>query len=312
MIRFGLCCLFKEQPINFKRTTVKYLSKFSLEEQQRRLSAICLYNAESLLKALDFCYQNKIGCFRINSQILPLKTHHDIGYSIYDLPEGEKIAGIFKDCGLFCKRHGIRTTFHPDQFIILSSPNPDVVSRSIADLEYQAEVAEWVNSDVINIHAGGVYGDKESALNRLRNTIDTLSDRVRRRLTIENDDKSYSPEDLLPLCSDMEIPFVYDIHHHRCLRDSLTVEQATERCFDTWNREPLFHLSSPKNGWKAQNQGIITKNIPINDIRMHHDYIDINDFPKFWLSINRDMTVEVEAKAKEVAILKLMKELEFI
>jgi UV DNA damage endonuclease len=218
-----------------------------------------------------------------------------MGYDLVDLPESNAIINTFKACGAFCRKHDIRTGFHPDQFIILSSPNPDVVHRSILDLTYQAQVAEWVNADVINIHAGGVYGDKTGALRRLRQTVETLPDPVRSRLTLENDDKSYSPEDLLPVCSDLKIPLVYDVHHHRCLKDQLSVEAATHRCVDTWNREPLFHISSPKEGWEA------------GDIRKHHDYIDPEDVPKFWLPM--DLTVEVEAKAKELAVLKLMKDL---
>ena len=298
MIRFGLCCIFKQQPIKFRKTTAKYLAKFPLQDQRERLSDLCLTNAQNLIKALEFCHQNNIGDFRINSQILPLKTHPDIGYDVKDLPDSDRIIKTFKACGAFSKKFNIRTTFHPDQFIILSSPNPDVVRRSIADLEYQAQVAQWVNADVINIHAGGVYGDKVSALKRLEQTIETLSDPIRKRLTLENDDKSYSPDDLLPICSAMNIPLVYDVHHHRCLPDRFSVEEATWQCIRTWDREPLFHLSSPKNGWDS------------SDTRKHHDYIDINDLPESWLSM--DITVEVEAKAKEVAILKLMKQLNMI
>ena len=295
MIRFGLCCIFKEQPIKFGRTTAGFLSKFSPAAQQDQLSKICLANARSLFNALEFCRQNAIGSFRINSQILPLKTHPDVGYDIFELPDAKTIIDTFKTCGKFSRTHAIRTTFHPDQFIVLSSPHPDVVTRSVADLEYQAEVAEWVNADAINIHAGGAYGDKRSALNRLRRTIETLSDPVRKRLTLENDDKSYSPRDLLPVCEDMQIPLTYDVHHHRCLKDGLTVEQATMLVAATWNREPLFHLSSPEKGWE------------FGTPRNHHDYIDIRDVPTLWLSM--DITVEVEAKAKELAVLKLMREL---
>ena len=295
MIRFGLCCIFKQQPIKFRRSTAKFLAKFPLQDQRERVSDLCLTNAQNLIKALEFCHRNNIGDFRINSQILPLKTHPDIGYDVKDLPDSDRIIKTFKACGVFSQKFNIRTTFHPDQFIILSSPNPDVVRRSIADLEYQAQVAKWVNADVINIHAGGVYGDKVSALKRLERTIETLSDPIRKRLTLENDDKSYSPDDLLPTCSAMKIPLVYDVHHHRCLPDRFSIEEATWQCVRTWDREPLFHLSSPKNGWDS------------SDIRKHHDYIDINDLPESWLSM--DITVEVEAKAKELAILKLMKQL---
>jgi len=291
MIRIGLCCIFKEQPIKFRRTTAKYLSKFHRPEQLKRLSDICLANANSLKAALTFCHENKIGDFRINSQILPLKTHPRVGYDMGELPGGELIVDFFRDCGAYCRKNNIRTTFHPDQFIVLSSPNPDVVKRSVNDLEYQSMVADWVNADVINLHGGGVYGDKKAALARLRKEIDRLPVAVRKRLTLENDDRSYTPQDLIPVCKDMEIPLVYDVHHHRCLSDGLVVGSATELVLETWNREPLFHISSPKNGWDDP------------DIRKHHDYIHIQDFPVSW--INQNITVEVEAKAKELAVLKL-------
>ncbi len=155
-----------------------------------------------------------------------------------------------------------------------------------------------MNADVINIHAGGVYNDKPSALSRLRKQMDILPAGIRDRLTLENDDRSYSPADLLPLCREMGIPLVYDVHHHRCLPDGMTIEKATEAALFTWNREPLFHLSSPLHGWNGP------------DIRKHHDYIDPGDFPGNWLPM--DLTVEVEAKAKELAVLKLKKDLELV
>jgi UV DNA damage endonuclease len=295
MIRFGLCCIFRKEPIKFRRTTAKYLLPFSRNQQLKYLAEICLHNAHALHKALRYCRDNGIKDFRINSQILPLKTHPDIGYSIEELPLYDQIIDIFKDCGMFCRKHDIRTTFHPDQFILLSSPSIEVIQRSIADLIYQAEVAQWVNADVINIHGGGAYGNKSASLNRFRKHVEQLPETVRSRLTLENDDRIYTPEDLLPVCRDMGIPLVYDVHHHRCLSDGSRVETITEKVMGTWNREPLFHLSSPKDGWKSGNP------------RNHHDYIDVSDFPSCWM--NLDITVEIEAKAKELAVLKLKKDL---
>ena len=295
MIRFGLCCIFREQPIKFRRTTATYLSKFNRKEQLARLSALCLANAESLMTSLAFCHENGIGGFRINSQILPLKTHPEIGYNIEDLPDAARIVDHFKACGRFSGKHTIRTTFHPDQFITLSSPRPEVIERSIADLRYQAQVAEWVNADVINIHAGGVHGDKPATLMRLQQTIDRLPASVRQRITLENDDKSYTPEELLPFCAQLGIPMVYDVHHHRCCKDNLSIEEASRLAMETWDREPLFHISSPAHGWQAPNS------------RSHHDYINVDDFPQIWKSM--DVTIEVEAKAKELAVIQLMKAL---
>jgi UV DNA damage endonuclease len=152
-----------------------------------------------------------------------------------------------------------------------------------------------VNADVINIHAGGGYGDKAGALARLAASLRALPAAVRSRLTLENDDRTYAPAELLPLCRETGTPFVYDVHHHRCLPDGLSVEEATAQALETWNREPLFHLSSPKDGHGSKNP------------RPHHDFISPADFPESWLGLN--LTVEVEAKAKEVAVALLRQEL---
>ena len=133
--------------------------------------------------------------------------------------------------------------------MVLNSPREDVVASSIAELEYQAEVAEWVEADSINIHAGGAYGDKPAALQRFAACLGRLSRRIRERLTVENDDKVFTPSDLLPICKTEGLPLVYDVHHHRCNSDALSVEQATRQAIRTWNREPLFHISSPLAGW---------------------------------------------------------------
>lgn len=295
MLRLGLCCLFCKAPIKFRRTTAKYLAAQSRRHQTAYLSAICLHNAAALMNALQFCAQNGIGGFRVNSQILPLKTHPTHQYQIEDLPDYQQILTQFRKCGAFGRKHSLRISFHPDQFILLSSPDSGVTQRSVADLRYQAEVASWLQADVLNIHAGGAYGDKGKALRRLARRIEKLPDSVRTRLTLENDDRIFSPADLLPFCKDTGIPFVYDVHHHRCLPDGMRIERTTEKALETWNREPLFHISSPLGGWKAKNA------------RRHHDYINIKDFPKNWLDLN--ITVEVEAKAKELAVLKLKKDI---
>ena len=298
MIKFGLCCIFKDQPIKFATTTAKYLLTLSRQEQLKKLSTLCLANARALLRAFEFCLANNIGCFRIVSQILPLKTHPQISYDFNDLPDGDEIVSIFKNCGDFLQKNALRASLHPDQFVVLNSPNPDVVKSSIAEIEYQAEIAELTGADVINIHGGGAYGDKKTALQRFAENFQLLSKRAKTRLTLENDDKVYSPEELLPLCRQLSIPLVYDVHHHRCLTDGLSIEQATKKALKTWNREPMFHLSSPLEGWQGAKP------------HRHHDFIDPADFPDCWKDL--EITVEIEAKAKEIAVIKLMNELKKI
>ena len=120
-----------------------------------------------------------------SSRILPLKTHPACGYACDELPEGDEIVRRFKKCGRFAKRHHVRTSFHPDQFVVLKSPRPDVVEKSVEELKYQAEVAQWVGADVLNVHAGGAYGDKQRALENLSRNVKRLPRRVRARLTVE-------------------------------------------------------------------------------------------------------------------------------
>lgn len=295
-LRLGLCCQFLEQPIKFRVTTATAMQRLPRREQLARLAELGAGNAEALLKALQFCAAHDIGSFRILTPILPVKTHPTVGYRVEELPGADNLVAQFRRAGDFARAHNIRTGFHPDQFVVLNSPAADIVARAVADLESQAELAEWTNADTVNIHGGGGYGDKRAALERFRRNLEKLSPRARPLLTVENDDKTFTPADLLPLCRSEGVPLVYDAHHHRCLPDDLTVEQATAAARTTWkNREPLFHLSSPLAGWEGPQP------------ERHHDYIDPNDFPAAWRGWA--LTVEVEAKAKELAVARLQRDL---
>lgn len=294
-IRFGLCCTFRDQPIRFRTTTATAVARLDRPTALAKLSALCLANADALAAAIGYCADHGIGAFRINSQILPLKTHPQAGYAIGDLPGATEIVHRFRAAGDLARGRGVRLSFHPDQFVVLNSKRAEVVASSLRELEYQAEVAEWVGADVINIHAGGAFGDKAVALADFARSVDRLSATARCRLTVENDDTVFTPADLLPVCRATGVPLVYDVHHHRCLPDGLSAAAATEQAVATWNREPLFHVSSPIEGWAGPRP------------ERHHDFIDPADFPADWLG--RPLTVEVEAKAKEAAVLRLMADL---
>jgi UV DNA damage endonuclease len=295
MIRLGLCCIFRDHPIKFRTTTATAVKRLSHDEGRIKLADLCAANAVALMEALRFCSANGIGCFRVNSQILPLKTHPEVGYDLAELPGGRQIVNQFRKCGAFAKSARLRTTFHPDQFVVLNSSKPHVVEQSIQEIEYQAEVAQWIGADVVIVHGGGAYGDKQAALRTFAKTFTRLSKNARKLLALENDDRVFTPADLLPFCRELGIPLAYDVHHHRCNPDGISVEQATKKALATWDREPLFHISSPIKGWDGPNP------------ERHHDFIDVKDFPACWR--RKKITVEVEAKAKEVAVKTLLTEL---
>ena len=296
-MRIGLCCLFKNEPVTFRTATAKALAALQRSEQLVKLSGICSYNAANLLLAVETVHRLGIGSFRIMSPLFPRMTHPVVGYQLGDLPDGLQISATLERVRSFARGHDIRLSFHPDQFVVLSSPHPAVVANSIRELEYQAMIAAAVGADVINIHAGGVYGDKQAALERFCATFAHLPEAVRKRLTLENDDVSYTVRDLLPVCEKLTLPLVYDVHHHRCNPDGLTVEEATVLAGDPWRTvggELYCHISSPRNSWDG-------------DPKPHADYIDRSDFPECWRGM--EMTVDVEAKAKELAVLQLLQNL---
>ncbi|HEY8196374.1 MAG TPA: UV DNA damage repair endonuclease UvsE [Gemmatimonadales bacterium] len=292
MIRWGLCCQFVDAPITFRTATHRYVASLESPVARGYLGDIAAHNADALAAAIERCHELGIGAFRVNSQILPLATHPITGYNLEQLDPTGAIAGAFEYAGALARAYDVRLSLHPDQFVVLNSERSAVVRSAVQELELQATVAEMIGADVIVLHAGGAAGGTQSALERLERGLPLLSTRVRDRLALENDDRSFTPRSLLPWCQRAGVPLVYDVHHHRCLADGLSIEEATELAAGTWNgREPWCHISSPRDSWNAPNA------------RSHADYIDPADFPDEW--VGRRMTVDVEAKAKERAVLAI-------
>ncbi|HEY7611749.1 MAG TPA: UV DNA damage repair endonuclease UvsE [Gemmatimonadales bacterium] len=295
-LRLGLCCQFLDAPIHFRTATHRYVSTLSRAGRRTYLATIAADNAAALAAAVDRCAELGIGAFRINSQMLPLGTHPVSGYALDALDRMGEIRAAFARARELARARGVRLSFHPDQFVVLNSERGDVVRSSVEELEHQAGMAEMVGADTVVFHGGSAAGGVPAAVERLARGLDLLSDTARRVIALENDDHRFAPADLLPLCRKLGVPLVYDAHHHRCRPDGLSVEEATDLAADTWGaREPYAHISSPREGWDGGNP------------RPHADFIDIADFPRSWLG--RRMTVDVEAKQKERAVLRLLEDL---
>jgi UV DNA damage endonuclease len=290
--RLGLCCAFMEQSIRFRTTTARFAGTLGARERGKHLQGIALHNAVALVQAVEWCGANGVGAFRVTSQFLPLATHPGLGYRLADIDRDGAAENILRQAGRLAARRGVRLSFHPDQFVVPGSAREEVVQGSIAEIEAQALLAERIGAEQLTIHGGGAQGGKRAALQRLASALGRLSARARTRLVLENDDRVYTVRDLLPLCRREGVPLVYDVHHHRCNPDGLGEDEATDAAAETWGRrEPWVHLSSPQKGWTA------------SDPRLHADYIDPRDVPAAWRT--RPMTIDVEAKAKERAVLAL-------
>jgi UV DNA damage endonuclease len=295
-IRFGLCCQFLDAPIRFRTATHRYVSSLTPARRRAYLREIAAGNAGALAAAVAACRALGIGAFRINSQILPLGTHPRSGYTLERLDPSGSVAAAFRAAGALAREQDVRLSFHPDQFVVLNSERPEVVESAVEELDFQAAVAELVGADTIVFHGGSGAGGIGPALDRLARGLDRLSPRARSRVALENDDRLFSPAALLPLCRSAAVPLVYDVHHHRCHPDGATIDEATDAAAATWGgREPYTHISSPRDGWAAANP------------RPHADYVDPADVPRSWLA--RRMTMDVEAKEKERAVVWLMAEM---
>lgn len=295
MVRFGLCTNFRDQPIKYRAMSQAQLK--SMKRPHDFLSECILDNLFSLKMALKFCFNTGIKSYRIPSSIFPMYTHPDFAYSLSQLPAVDEILEELSKLKKYAAEKDLRLTMHPDEFVVLNSPRLEVLKNSLRELEYHAEVCELLGADTITIHGGGAYGDKKHALQLLHKNFVQVSPQVLKYLSIKNDDKNYTPEDLMPLVQEFQIPLVLDAHHLRINSGSMSLEEATKVSLKTWNREPLFHISSPQEGWRV---GL--------KLWRHHDYVNPEDFPKEWLKVKK-LTVDVEANGLELAVLELMRSL---
>jgi UV DNA damage endonuclease len=291
-IRWGLCCQFLDAPLRFRSATHRFVSGLSGKDRKAYLGQIAVDNAGALVAAIEHCHALGIGAFRINSQILPLATHPVTGYRLELVDPGDRARALFQAARARAQALDIRLSFHPDQFVVLNSEREEVVLASLQEIEYQTLVAELVGADTIVVHGGSSAGGMAPALERLARGIERLSPAARGRLALENDDRRFTPALLLPVCRALDVPLVYDVHHHRCRPDEFSIEEATARMLSTWvGREPYAHISSPREGWKD------------GDPRPHAGFIDPRDIPACWDGLR--MTVDVEAKEKERAVLRV-------
>ena len=293
MLRLGLCCAFaNNDAIRFRTTTVRYASTLPTRQRRQSLHELAEHNVRALAEAIRWCADHGIYAFRVMSGLLPLYTHPVVGWQLTQSARGAGLRDLLSAVGGEARALGVRLSFHPDQFVVLGSATESMVRAAIAELEYQAECAELLGAEQLTLHGGGAVGGKEQALARLRRGLERLSPRARARIALENDDRVYTVADLLPSCREERVPLVYDVHHHRCNPDDLSVGEATHAASETWlGREPWMHISSPAAGWRD------------GDARPHADFIRPSDVPRVWLGLNA--TVDVEAKQKERAVLRL-------
>jgi len=206
-------------------------------------------NLECLLQTLRFNVERGLLFFRITSDLVPFASH-----PVCRFDWRRHFRKLFKGIGAFIRTNRVRVSMHPDQFTLINSLSEDVLKRSIAELRYHAAVLDQMGLDLasrIQIHVGGVYGDRKGSMQRFEERYSRLPLPVRRRLVVENDEKSYSLRDCLKLHERTGIPVVCDVFHHRLLNHGENIREALRLAGLTWKKRdglPIVDYSTQASG----------------------------------------------------------------
>jgi UV DNA damage endonuclease len=285
-----------------KITTNRTMIKRTFQEKGvEYTSELVLQNVSDLYQIIEWNEQNNIKFFRLSSEMFPWASEYYQDWGKF--PNIEEITNILRDCGNLATKYGHRITSHPGPFNVLVSPNENVVQNTITDLTIHADIFDFMGLsrtpyNKLNIHCNGVYGDKQSAMDRFCKNFERLPESVQTRLTVENDDKAtmYSVKDLYEgIHKRIGIPIVFDYHHYKFNTGGQTEQEALELALSTWGDiKPVVHYSESKAEHEL-NESIKPQ--------AHSDLI--KELPNTY---GNDVDIMVEAKHKELAIKEFINE----
>ncbi|HZG83463.1 UV DNA damage repair endonuclease UvsE [Paenibacillus sp.] len=206
------------------------------EAAVRKLERIAAENLHNTLRLLKHNRAEGIKLYRLSSKLIPLLTHEMLeGWDPLDALEED-----FRRLGDYAKTNGMRLSFHPDHFTVLSTPRKDVLQKSEKDLDWHVSMLERMGLDErykCNIHIGGTYGNKEKAYERFLRQFAAMPDRLRHRITLENDDKTFTAKETLAACQAVGVPMVLDVHHHAVNNEGERIVELWEDIQRTWLTE---------------------------------------------------------------------------
>jgi UV DNA damage endonuclease len=273
---------------------------------------------EYLDRIFDYLRDNQIRMYRMSSDLAPYATHPDLPRFHSQVRDCRK---QLKAAGKRARELDIRLSFHPSQFIVLNSPDQGVREKSIWDLRVQAEMLDRMELDdeaVMVIHVGGSYGDVQKGIDVWCETWERLPERVKARLVLENDDIRFSASDVLQIHARTGVRLIFDVQHFWCLNpEGLELRPALENFLTTWPSgvRPKIHFSSPRTEMRevsrmdrktGKKKAVLQAPIWTGHAAFNHPF----EFISFMRSV-RDLEFDVmlEAKAKDLALLRLQRDL---
>lgn len=296
----GYCCInltLGESGITCNRGMVK---KTFIERGITYASELALKNVQDLHKIIKWNNEIGIKMYRMTSDLFPWFSE----YEIQDLPDYKEILHHLSLCGKEAIDNGQRLTFHPSPYSVLASQNESVVDKALKELSQHAEIMDMMGLErstfyPINIHVNTAKPSKQEAADRFCSNFERLPDSAKLRLVVENDDKksAFTAHDLYELIyKKIGIPITFDFHHHRCNPDHQTEEEALSLCLSSWGSvKAITHYSDSRK---------LFEDISAKDVA-HSDWIWVKELPTYGKSFD----IELEVKMKELALLKLIKEI---
>jgi UV DNA damage endonuclease len=257
-----------------------------------------------LAQILRYNVKNNFLFFRISSDLVPFASH-----PICKLNWSRTFRSEFEEIGNFINTHNLRISMHPDQFVILNSPNAKTVMNSINELTYHCSILDAMGLDEtakVQIHVGGIYKNKQEAIDRFVRIFNGnnifVDDSIKRRLVIENDDRLYSLKDCLNINQQTGIPIVFDIFHHELLNNDEPLRIALQNAMSTWKSNydgfPMVDYSSQNKVNRGENNGRRGR---------HTETIDLILFKRFLKKIQQlNFDIMLEIKDKERSALKAL------
>ena len=295
-IRLGICCLNTE--LREQKPTV-FCSRGVIRRTYNvdKVKELAELNIKDIVKMARWNKRHNISVFRLSSSIFPRFTDAEVeSYTIDFARDLLKLAGDY--CRERCPQ---RFLMHPGQYNQVGANTRKVFESTVLDLSHHADILDAMGVDengVLIVHGGGMYGDKEGTIRRWIEQYDDLPKNVRNRLVLENCEKCYNTRDCLTISEETGVPVVYDCHHYDCYNilhpDEVqeTPEELLPEVFDTWgSKRVVMHVSEQGSG----------------KVGHHSDFI--SRLPQYMIDaptlLNRGVDIEVEAKMKEQAIMKL-------
>lgn len=258
---------------------------------EKRLIETIKNNLSCLLRILNYNSENNLLFFRISSDVIPFASH---SVNVFDWEKYFKKELV--EIGDFIKNKGMRISMHPDQFVLINAQDEKIINKSILDLNWHCKLLDSMGLDEsakVQIHVGGMYGDKDKAINRFIKQYKNLDQANTRRLVIENDDRLFSLQDCLEINKETGVPIIFDNFHHECLNNEESLKEALILASKTWENKDGLLMCDYSSQEPGERRG------------KHTQSIDIFKFTKFLKDLDGlDFDIMLEIKDKEPSALK--------